>query len=99
MTSNVGSVPTLDAGHYLKTKHLDVPVASLVGTPASATATAVQALITAAVSAIVDGAPGALNTLRELATAIGSDPNYAADLATQLAGKASMLTIAGTVTS
>tara|TARA_R110000751_G_scaffold181889_1_gene288494 strand:- start:31 stop:1047 length:1017 start_codon:yes stop_codon:yes gene_type:complete len=38
--------------------------------------------------AIVDGAPGALNTLNELAAALGDDANYAATITTALGTKA-----------
>jgi hypothetical protein len=37
---------------------------------------------------LIGGAPGALNTLNELAAAMGDDPNFAATMATQLALKA-----------
>ncbi len=67
---------------------LDALVAAEVDTPAAATAIAIQALITTALAAVVDGAPGALDTLKELATAIANDPTYATDIATQLAAKA-----------
>lgn len=36
----------------------------------------VQAAITAAVTALVNGAPGALDALNELAAALGNDPNF-----------------------
>lgn len=36
---------------------------------------------------LINGAPGALNTLNELAAAIASNPNFASDLTTSLAGK------------
>lgn len=41
----------------------------------------------AAVAAIVDTAPGTLDTLNELAAALADDPNFAATLTTSLAGK------------
>jgi hypothetical protein len=47
----------------------------------------VQALIDASISALVASAPGALNTLDELAAALGDDANYAATVTTSLAGK------------
>jgi hypothetical protein len=88
MTANVGSVPTLDTNHHLKTKHIDVPAAALVGTPSSATATALQTLIaaavTAAVNALLNGAPDALNTLKELADALGDDTSFATTVTTAL---------------
>lgn len=45
--------------------------------------------ITSAVAAVVDMAPSALDTLKELATALGNDANYASTITTALAGKAS----------
>lgn len=36
------------------------------------------------ISAVIDGAPGALDTLNELAAALGDDPDFAATVATQL---------------
>lgn len=42
--------------------------------------TAVNALI----AAVIDGAPGALNTLNELAAALGDDPNFSATITTAL---------------
>lgn len=43
--------------------------------------------VAAAINALVAGAPGLLNTLDELAAALGDDPNFAATLTTSLAGK------------
>lgn len=40
------------------------------------------------VSALVDTAPGALDTLNELAAALGDDPNFAGTIAGQIGGKA-----------
>jgi len=39
--------------------------------------------ITTALNSIIDGAPAALNTLNELAAALGDDPNFLASLATE----------------
>ncbi|UTH76014.1 phage tail protein [Chromobacterium sp. IIBBL 290-4] len=41
-----------------------------------------------AIDGVVAGAPGALNTLQELAAALGNDSNFAASIAKLLAGKA-----------
>lgn len=49
--------------------------------------------ITAAVNALIDGAPGALNTLNELAAALADDASYAASIAAQLATKANASTV------
>ena len=43
-----------------------------------------EAMLNAAVAQLVDGAPEALNTLDELATALGNDPNFAATVSTEI---------------
>ncbi|POA99732.1 hypothetical protein C2134_05010 [Chromobacterium sinusclupearum] len=45
-----------------------------------------------AIDGVVAGAPGALNTLQELAAALGNDSNYAATITKQLSGKADRAT-------
>lgn len=44
--------------------------------------------ISSAVSALVDGAPALLNTLNELAAALGDDESFATTISSQIAGKA-----------
>jgi hypothetical protein len=46
-----------------------------------------KAFCNAAIAALVDSSPEALNTLNELATALGNDPNFATTIATQLGTK------------
>ncbi len=63
-----------------------------LGQPASADADhalrmAIETYVQARVDALVAAAPGALNTLDELAAALGDDANYAATVTTALAGK------------
>lgn len=43
--------------------------------------------VDAAVAALIDAAPGALDTLNELAAALGDDANFASTITTALAGK------------
>lgn len=50
-------------------------------------AKATPADITSAINGLVAAAPGALDTLDELAAALGDDPNFAATIVTALAGK------------
>lgn len=50
---------------------------------------ATPASVTAAINALIAAAPGALNTLKELADAMGDDPNFAVTVTNALAGKAS----------
>ncbi|WP_233201081.1 tail fiber protein [Chromobacterium alticapitis] len=49
---------------------------------------ATKAELKAAVDGLVSGAPGALNTLQELAAALGNDNNFAATVTNKLASKA-----------
>ena len=52
------------------------------------TDTEIDALVDQALNELIDGAPGALDTLNELAAAIGDDADYAASVTTALAAKA-----------
>ena len=47
-----------------------------------------QAMLDAAVASLVDGAPEALDTLTELATALGNDPNFATTVSTEIGKRA-----------
>lgn len=49
--------------------------------------TKINAAIKAAVDGVVNGAPGALDTLTELANALGNDPNYAATVTAALGNR------------
>lgn len=69
--------------------------AALTGIPTAPTAAlgtntnqiATMAAIQAAIADLVASSPAALNTLNELATALGNDPNFAATMTTSLSGK------------
>lgn len=50
--------------------------------------TELTAAVSAAVAAVINGAPGAMDTLKELADALGDDPNYATTITNALALKA-----------
>ncbi len=54
-------------------------------------AKAILDAVTSAVNGLVDSAPGALDTLKELAAAIGNDPNFATSMVNELAKKAPLL--------
>ncbi|WP_440253773.1 tail fiber protein [Escherichia coli] len=68
---------------------------ALTGTPTTPTAPkgtnntqiASTAYVMAAIAALVDSSPDALNTLNELAAALGNDPNFATTMTNALAGK------------
>lgn len=53
---------------------------------------AADARVAAGIAALVDAAPGTLDTLNELAAALGDDPNFAATLATNLGLKTEIYT-------
>ena len=73
------------------------PLASpaLTGSPTAPTATAgtntaqiaTTAFVAAAIGALIDAAPGAMDTLNELAAALGDDPNFATTVTNALASK------------
>jgi hypothetical protein len=50
---------------------------------------ATQQYVTDSINALIDSAPGVLNTLKEIAIALNNDPSFAATMTTALAGKAS----------
>lgn len=50
------------------------------------------AFVAAALAALVDSSPGALDTLNELAKALGNDPNFATTMTNALAAKAAKAT-------
>ena len=68
---------------------------TFTGTPASVTPTtgdnstkiATTAFVSAAVAALVNGAPEALNTLAELASALNSDASFSTTISTSIGGK------------
>ncbi|WP_454520537.1 phage tail protein [Citrobacter koseri] len=76
---------------------LKAPLASpaLTGTPTAPTAAqtvnntqvATTAFVKAALAALVGSSPAALDTLNELAAALGNDPNFATTMTNALAGK------------
>jgi phage-related tail fiber protein len=64
----------------------------VVSAPTASTSTnttqiATTEFVQAVVSALVNSAPGTLDTLNELATALGDDPNFATTITSALAGK------------
>ncbi|OKP66776.1 hypothetical protein BTE77_31370 [Ensifer adhaerens] len=54
------------------------------------TSTQVTAAINAAVAGLINGAPGAIDTLKELGAALGNDANFATTMTNALAGKANL---------
>jgi|GEM_PF-3027856 len=91
-----GTIPLLGAGGKLPFNLMDLNSVPFTGTPTAPTASlgtnttqlSTTAFVQAAINALIAAAPGALNTLDELAAALGDDPNYVATLTAALALKA-----------
>jgi hypothetical protein len=66
-----------------------------------------QSAINSSINAVIDAAPGTLDTLNELAAALGDDPNFATTVTSNIASKLSLsggsltgaLSVAGTTTA
>ena len=58
-----------------------------------------SAQVDAKINALINGAPGALDTLNELAAALGDDSNFASTMTTALAAKANTSSLASVATS
>lgn len=65
-----------------------VPTAPTATAGTNTTQLATTAFVQTAVSGIVDAAPATLDTLNELAAALGDDPNFATTISTQIGTKA-----------
>lgn len=95
----------LTAADYVNALALKAPLASpaLTGVPTAPTAApgtntnqiATMAALQAAIAALVQSSPAALDTLNELAAALGNDPNFATAMNNALAGKEPSI-VAGT---
>lgn len=64
-----------------------VPAAPTAATITNSTQIATTAFVQAVVASLVGAAPGVLDTLAEIATALGNDPNFATTITTELAAK------------
>ena len=84
-----------DHRHPTDTTRAALASPAFTGIPTAPTATvgtntqqiATTAFVQSAVAALVDGAAGTLDTLNELADALGNDPNFATTIATGLANR------------
>lgn len=81
-TGGGGGPPSGAAGGVLGGTYPDPSFAVDMATQAE-----VDTAIAAAISGLVDTAPGTLDTLNELAAALGDDPNFATTVTSALAGK------------
>ncbi|MGS3511200.1 gp53-like domain-containing protein [Citrobacter freundii complex sp. CFNIH9] len=82
--ANLGLDTALAAKQPLSTQltyfanHSDTEILQYLGVPS---------VISAAISSLVDSSPAALDTLNELAEALGNDPNFSTTVLNKLAGK------------
>jgi len=106
-TTDAGK-PVSTAGQTALDLKANIASPTLTGVPAAPTATsgtnttqlATTAFVATEVANLVASAPGALNTLNELALALGSDPDFATTVSTSLGLKAPLASpiFTGTVT-
>lgn len=91
LSSQTASTTNIAEGTNLY--YTDARVATYLSTNTYAT----QSYVTTAVSNLVDAAPGTLDTLNELAAALGDDPNFATTVATSIGTKQAQLNGTGFV--
>lgn len=88
----VSAQPATEADHLTQKSQVDTAVAGATsranhtGTQGTDTIDGLGAFVDGRVQAVVDAAPAALDTLNELAAALGDDANFSATVTTQLAG-------------
>lgn len=95
VTAIDADITALESGNKTLGGTKTFSVSPVIPTPAPGDSTTkaastafVAAAVTAAINALVAAAPGALDTLDELAAALGDDANFAATITAALAGKA-----------
>ena len=106
--TGLASTALADADNNVLTEHY-APLANpvLTGIPTAPTATAgtntnqlaTTAFVNAAVSNLVSSAPTTLDTLNELATALGNDPNFATTITTEIGTKLNANDVTTTATA
>lgn len=64
-----------------------IPAAPTASSGTNTTQLATTAFVQSAIGALIDSAPSVLDTLNELAAALGDDPNFASSITTSLSGK------------
>ena len=89
--ANIGA-GTITATDLTVTGTIDVTntVISNVSTPTLSTDAANKSYVDTAIANLIDGAPGTIDTLNELAAALGDDPNFATTVTNSLAAKLSL---------
>lgn len=88
----------IDSPEFTGTPKVPTAAPGTNNTQAASTAFT-KAAIDAAIAALVDSSPGALDTLNELAAALGDDPNFATTITNALALKAPWSTLDEVITA
>jgi hypothetical protein len=95
LLANADGVATLDANAYVPDEQInpnitrDTELSSAISSAISTEVTNRNSAISTAISDLVNSAPSTLNTLKELSDALGSDPNFATTISTNLGTKVS----------
>ena len=97
-TSALTTVLNSELSNYVLTSTLNTTLANYV-LSSTLTSYATQSFVNSAIAQLVDSSPAALNTLNELAAALGDDPNFATTVATQIGTKANTADLANVATS
>ena len=79
---------TITIGEETITPLTAIPSEYVTDTELTAKGYQTASQVNSAISALVDSAPETLDTLNELAAALGDDPNFATTITSQIAGKA-----------
>lgn len=96
-TTDVAGVSTFT--YTSATKTLNIATLNGGSFDAALSNLATETYVNDAVSAIVDSSPAALNTLNELAAALGDDPSFATTISNQIGLKANTADLATVATS
>lgn len=104
-----GSATSFNIGENLTVDYIDAGGVATIRADLSGLSSLFvnQAQVDATIAAVVSSAPATLDTLQELASALGDDPNFSTTIANSIAGKASLsgadftgnVTVSGTVTA
>ncbi len=86
-SSMQGTINLVDPGNLYFTHERAINAASVTFIPLSSQQSIINSASAAAVTAVLDGAPGALDTLNELAAALNDDSSFATTVTNSLAAK------------
>lgn len=102
-----GNATTLNLGDNLVVEYVDAGGVATLKADLSNLGFITQAEVDASIAAVVSTAPATLDTLQELASALGDDPNFSTTIAASIGEKANLsgadftgnVTVSGTLTA